>query len=96
MRYVLWFARIVLFLLLLGFAMKNSEPVVVRYFFGQEWQGPLVFVLLICFCAGAALGIVAALGQIFRQRREIVELKRELRTQARAAGEAPVQTPEAG
>jgi putative membrane protein len=96
MRYLLWLARIVLFLLLLGFAMKNSEPVVVRYYFGQEWQGPLVFVLLICFCAGAALGIVAALGQIFRQRREILELKRELRAQSRSTGEPPVRTPEVG
>ena len=85
MRYVLWLLRIVLFLLLLGFAVKNSDPVTVYYYFGAEWRAPLVFVLLICLCAGAALGILAALGQLFRQRREIAELKRALRTQIPAS-----------
>jgi uncharacterized integral membrane protein len=81
MRYVLWLLRIVLFLLLLGFAVKNSDPVTVYYYFGAEWRAPLVFVLLICLTAGAALGILAVLGQVFRQRREIAELKRALRSQ---------------
>ena len=85
MRYVLWLLRIVLFLILLGFAVKNSDPVTVYYYFGAEWRAPMVFVLLICLCAGAALGILAALGQLFRQRREIADLKRELRTQARTS-----------
>jgi uncharacterized integral membrane protein len=83
MRYLVWLLRIILFLLLLGLAVKNSDPVIVHYYFGAEWKAPLVFVLLIAICAGAALGILAALGQVFRQRREILELKRELRLQAR-------------
>jgi uncharacterized integral membrane protein len=85
MRYVIWLARITLFLLLLGFAAKNSDPVTVNYYFGAEWRAPLVFVMLICVCAGVVLGILAALGQLFRQRREILELKRDLRAQARGA-----------
>lgn len=85
MHYLAWLLRITLFLLLLGFAIKNSDPVSVQYYFGQEWRAPLVFVLLISLCLGAALGIVAALGQIFRQRREIIDLKRELRAQARSS-----------
>ena len=85
MRYVIWLLRIVLFLMLLGFAVKNSDPVTVYYYFGAEWRAPMVFVLLICLCTGAALGILAALGQLFRQRREIAELKRELRAQARTS-----------
>jgi len=85
MRYFLWLLRIFLFLLLLGFAAKNSDPVTVSYYFGAEWRAPLVFVLLISLCAGAALGILAALGQLFRQRREIADLKRELRTQSRTS-----------
>jgi uncharacterized integral membrane protein len=78
MRSVAWLLRITLFLLLLGFAVKNSDPVVVQYYFGQEWSAPLVFVLLIAVCVGAALGILASLAQLFRQRREIANLKREL------------------
>jgi len=95
MRYLVWLLRLTLFLLLLGFAVKNSDPVVVQYYFGAEWRAPLVFVLLICLIAGAALGILAALGQLFRQRREILDLKRELRAQARSASQPTASRPDA-
>jgi len=32
-------AGIAVFLVLLGFAVKNTEGVVVHYFLGLEWQG---------------------------------------------------------
>jgi uncharacterized integral membrane protein len=76
MRYVLWVVKFALFALVLTFAVKNTDPVTVRYFLGQEWRAPLIFVLLVVFCAGAALGLLGALGHIMRQRREIAALKR--------------------
>jgi len=79
MRYLSWLIKIILFLLLLGFAVKNTETAVLRYYFGYEWQAPLVLILLVFFCAGAAVGIIASLSYIFRQRREMLSLKRELR-----------------
>ena len=88
MRSLVWLLRITLFLLLLGFAVKNSDPVLVQYYFGQEWRAPLVFVLFLSLCLGAVLGIIASLGQLFRQRREILDLKRELRAMAAARAEA--------
>jgi|RhiMethySRZTD1v2_1073278.scaffolds.fasta_scaffold436630_3 uncharacterized integral membrane protein len=88
MRSLVWLLRITLFLLLLGFAVKNSDPVIVQYYFGQEWRAPLVFVLFLSLCVGAVLGIVASLGQLFRQRREILDLKRELRSVAATRAEA--------
>ena len=75
----------VVFLVLLGFAVKNSDSVVVRYFLGFEWQAPLVFVLLVFFAAGIALGVMASLAVLVRQRREILVLKRELRGATRGA-----------
>lgn len=78
MRYFNWLLRIVLFIFLLGFAVKNDQPVVLRYFFGYEWQSSLVLVLLLFFAAGVGVGMVAALSKIFMQRREINTLKREL------------------
>ena len=83
MRSLTWTLRITLFLLLLGFAVKNTDPVVVYYYFGQQWQAPLVIVLLLSFCIGAVLGILASLSPLFRQRREISELKRAMRSGAR-------------
>jgi len=78
MKYLIWLLRTFLFLILLGFAVKNDEPVVVRYFFGYEWHASLVLVLLIFFAAGAAIGMLAVLGNMLRQRKEIAALKNEL------------------
>jgi len=78
MRYLVWLFRAILFVVLLGFAVKNDQPVVVRYFFGFEWQASLVVILLLFFAVGMGIGVLAVLGNIFRQRREISALKREL------------------
>lgn len=77
MRFLIWSLRLALFLLLLGFAVKNDQAVVLRYFFGFEWQTSLVVALLCFFTAGVAIGLLAMLGSLFRQRRELAALKRE-------------------
>ena len=76
MRVVGWVAKAVLFLLLVGFALKNSEMVTLQYFLGRAWTAPLSLVLLLFFGAGAVLGILALLGLVNRQRREITRLRR--------------------
>jgi uncharacterized integral membrane protein len=76
MRYLLWAVKVLAFVLVLSFALKNGDLVTVRYYLGAEWQAPLIFVLLVVFCAGAAVGVLACLGQLFRQRREISRLRR--------------------
>ncbi len=78
MRYLNWLLRAILFLILFGFAVKNDQPVVLRYFFGYEWQASLVLILLLFFAVGTGVGALSVLGNIFRQRREIAMLKREL------------------
>ena len=78
MRYLNWLLRVILFLILFGFAVKNDQPVVLRYFFGYEWQASLVLILLLFFAVGTGVGALSVLGNIFRQRREIAMLKREL------------------
>ena len=72
--------------LLLGFAVKNDQPVTLRYFFGYEWQSSLVIVLLIFFAAGAAIGVLAMLASVLRQRREIARLKRDIMVKNKLAG----------
>ena len=89
MRYLFWILKFVLFVLVLAFAVKNTDPVTVRYYLGGEWQAPLVFVLLVVFCIGVAAGLGAGLTLLFRQRREIAALRRELdRVDRRDAGGA--------
>ena len=78
MRYLSGFLKIALFVFLLGFAVKNSELVILRYYFGYQWQVPLVLIILIFLAIGAALGVAACLGYLFRQRRELLRLRQAL------------------
>ena len=93
MRYLLWIVKLALFAVALTFAVKNTDPVAVRYFLGYEWRAPLIFVLLVFFCIGAALGLLAALGQILRQRRELAALRRELQGHLTASREPSAGEP---
>ena len=92
MRYVMWVLKLALFVLVLAFALKNADLVTVRTFPGGEWQAPLVFVLLVAFGLGIAAGLGAGLTQVFRLRREIAALRRELNGTGRSGGERPDQS----
>ena len=76
MSYLAWILKFALFVVVLTFAVRNSDLVTVRYYFGGEWQAPLIFVLLIAFCAGVVTGLAAGMTLLIRQRREIAALKR--------------------
>jgi len=78
MRILTWVIRITLFVLLLAFAAKNTDPVALRFYFGLAWHAPLVALLLAFFAAGTVLGLVAMLGSYFSQRREIARLEKKI------------------
>jgi uncharacterized integral membrane protein len=86
MRYLNWILRLALFIVLLGFAVKNDQPITLRYFFGYEWQSSLVIVLLIFFAMGATIGVLAMFANVLQQRREIAVLKRDIRVKNKLAG----------
>ena len=67
--------------------MKNSELVTLHYYLGVMWQAPLVVVLFVAFAIGAAAGVAASFSFLYRQRREILTLKRELRNRMPPKGE---------
>jgi len=85
MRYFDWALRIVLFIVLLGFAVKNDQPVTLRYFFDHEWQSSLVVILLLFFAAGTVVGVLAMFSNVLQQRREIARLKRDIRVKNKLA-----------
>ncbi|HEU5178812.1 MAG TPA: LapA family protein [Burkholderiales bacterium] len=78
MRIVTWTIRVLVFLLLVAFAAKNVEPVTLRFFFDLTLQTPLVLALFGCFALGVLFGILALLGTVLRQRREISLGKRSM------------------
>jgi uncharacterized integral membrane protein len=93
MRVFTWGLRLLLFLFLFLFALKNTDLVRLNFFFGQAWEAPLVLVLLVSFVAGSLLGVLAMAGALFKARREISRLKKEIgRAQAAAVPDAdPVE-----
>ncbi len=85
MKILLGLFKFLLFLLVFTFAIKNTDMVAVRYYLGMEWQAPLIFVMLAVFCIGAVVGVLASFTHVFRLRREIGKLKRELVARNNAA-----------
>jgi lipopolysaccharide assembly protein A len=76
MRIVTWTIRLAVFLLLVAFAAKNTEPVMLRFYFDLALQAPLVLVLFGFFVLGALFGVAALLTTLLRQRREISFLRK--------------------
>jgi len=88
-RIVTWAIRIVVFVLLIAFAAKNVEPVTLRFYFDLALQAPLVVLLFAAFAVGALFGVLALLGTLLRQRRQITLLKRRVPPEEPARAPVP-------
>ena len=84
-----WALRLAVVLVLVWFAVRNSQVVTLHGLPGQSWQSPLVFALLVAFVAGVAVGLLAWLPTAIRHRREIARLKRPATAVESRASEAP-------
>lgn len=69
MRTIFWLIRALVFFTLFAFALNNQQSASVRWFFGQEWQAPMVFIVLVAFGLGCALGVFAMVPSWWRHRR---------------------------
>jgi putative membrane protein len=69
MRTLVWLFRAVIFFTLFAFALNNQQDASVFLFFGQEWRGPMVFIVLAAFAVGCAIGVVAMVPSWWRHRR---------------------------
>ena len=78
MRSLALSVKIILFLLLLGFAALNSDTVTLRYFLGLEWRAPLSLVILVVFTLGLLVGLLACSMRLLRSHRELRGLRKEL------------------
>jgi lipopolysaccharide assembly protein A len=70
LTYLGWLTKLLVFLLVLGFALKNSHLVTFVSYLGYTWQAPLIVMLLLAFVLGALTGLLALLPYLFRLRRE--------------------------
>jgi uncharacterized integral membrane protein len=76
MQTVVWIVRFVIVVVLVWFAVKNAQVVTIYGLPDQQWQAPLVFILLVVFVAGMVIGLLAWVPTVVRQRREIGRLKK--------------------
>jgi uncharacterized integral membrane protein len=70
----------VVFAVLLVFAIGNSGLINVR-FLTYERTAPLVLVLFVFLVLGVIVGLLALTGPLYRQRRQIQQLKRDIKLQ---------------
>jgi|SRR5690625_932587 len=79
MRIIVWILRIVVFLVVLAFAIKNTASVPVHFFGDVVLENvPLIIVMLVAFIAGLILGLLIMLLGSMRKQRELNRLKREV------------------
>ena len=67
-------------LAVLAFAVRNDVPVTVDYFL-STYDMPLAVALVAAFIGGAVVGVLASLGWVWRLRRRLRALNREVETQ---------------
>jgi len=90
MRIVTWTIRLVVFVFLVALAAKNVEPVTLRFYFDLALQAPLVVLLFCAFALGALFGILALVGPLLRQRRELSRIRKTTRIEP---GNPPAMPP---
>lgn len=96
LRILIRLLQLVAFLFILVFASKNNEVVALHFFFGWEWQAPLILLLLVFLVAGSLLGVLSCIPQLFSQRRELGKLRQCLTTTtATSAKHLPKELPPA-
>jgi uncharacterized integral membrane protein len=69
MRVFVWLIRAAIFFTLFAFALNNQQDAGIRWFFGQEWRAPMVFIVLAAFALGCAFGVFAMVPAWWRHRR---------------------------
>ena len=99
MKHLAWLFRTALkaaiFFTLFAFTLNNQSDVTVHFFFGRQWTGPLILVVLGAFCIGVMLGIVAMVPRWWRHRRDAAKARRALQPPSNAPQAAqPVLPPD--
>jgi uncharacterized integral membrane protein len=87
MQILIWIVRVIVILLIVWFAAKNAEPVVLYGYMDSSVKAPLVLILLGFFGAGLLIGLLASLMTIFQLKREVRKLNRALQHKAHEAND---------
>ncbi|HRK79537.1 MAG TPA: LapA family protein [Thiobacillus sp.] len=89
-RYLALAAKLLVFLLVLGFALKNSHTVIFYSYLDYVWQAPLIVMLGLAFVLGALMGVLALLPALFRLRREVTRKPQAVESDTGTQTDTPV------
>lgn len=77
--------KLSIFLLLLGFAIKNAEFVTIKYYLGYAIDVPLILVILVVFIFGMLFGMLTNLDFVLKKRKafktELAQVEKAQHTQ---------------
>lgn len=82
MQYLSWIIRLLLVVLLAGFAFQNAEVVSLSYF-GYVWRAPIILIILAFFIVGVFAALLAISPTLYKQKREVAALNRALKKNAK-------------
>jgi uncharacterized integral membrane protein len=61
--------KVAIFFTLFAFALNNLEDVSLKFFFGRQWTGPMILVVLAVFSLGVMVGVLGMLPRWWAHRR---------------------------
>jgi uncharacterized integral membrane protein len=86
MKAFTWLLRLLFFVVVLWFAMKNRATVPVQLTESLRWENvPLIFIMIACIAIGVIAGAVSMAPKVFRLRRQLVQ------AQARVQSASPAR-----
>ena len=94
MKLFFWLIRLVIFLIVLVFALGNQNEVTVHLVPGYTWTTALIWALAVAILLGIALGISAMMPLWLKQRRLAIQANKQLKLQATALPAAPTGKPD--
>lgn len=77
MQILAWAFRALVFFALFAFALNNQHDATVHWFFGRQWQAPMIFIVLAAFALGCAFGVFAMVPSWWRHRRVATRQREE-------------------
>ena len=78
MKIILRLFALLLFVIFFGFALKNTDEVVLHLYWNAQTKSPLILLLLAFFVVGAAMGVLAMTSTVLRYKRELANQKKLL------------------
>ncbi|MDH5325782.1 MAG: LapA family protein [Gammaproteobacteria bacterium] len=77
-RIILLFVLLVIAISTISFTLTNSQPVMLKYYFGEK-ETDLLVVIVFSVAIGAVLGVLATMGLVLRLKHDLVKLKKTVR-----------------